>query len=589
MSSTEETVVRFADLGLHPQVLRSLEDVGYENPTPIQARIIPLILSGRDVLGQAQTGTGKTAAFALPLLSKLDLSVCLPQILVLAPTRELAGQVAEAFAKYGAHLPDLRVVPIYGGQEYGPQLRQLARGAHVVIGTPGRVIDHIERGTLILEKLFGLVLDEADEMLKMGFKEDVERILQETPGRRQSALFSATLPGAIRTLAKTYMSEPEEVTIKSRTTTVETTRQRYWLVSRYHKLDALSRIIEMEPFDAMLIFVRTKIETIELSEQLAARGFASVPLNGDIPQNQRERTVEQLRSGKVNIVIATDVAARGLDVDRISHVINYDLPYDTESYIHRIGRTGRAGRSGEAILFVAPRERHLLRVIEQATRQKIELLELPTIEAINEKRISGFKKRIAATLNGEAWNAYLPIVTEFSKEAGVPPLEVAAALALMSQNGRSFLLTAKAEEESATEAFEKASRLKEERRKRLAEGKEYREIRAASAELLGKPERHRRERPTEERKPRIHRDNEEVEPGMTRYRIEVGRRHMVKPGQIVGAIAGETGIDSSHIGRIVLHDEFSTVDLPEDVFASSFGILSKTWVAGQRLRISRFD
>ncbi len=590
MSSTDETPVRFADLGLHAQVLRALDDVGYETPTPIQARMIPIILSGKDVLGQAQTGTGKTAAFALPLLSTIDLTKIDPQVLVLAPTRELAGQVAEAFKKYGAHLPGLKILPIYGGQEYGPQLRQLARGAHVVIGTPGRVIDHIERGSLILKSLACLVLDEADEMLKMGFKEDVERVLQETPGKRQIALFSATLPGAIRTIAKTYMNEPEEVIIKSKTTTVEATRQRYWLVNRYHKLDALSRIIEMESFDAMLIFVRTKIETLELTEQLATRGFTAVPLNGDIPQNQRERTIEQLRSGKLNILIATDVAARGLDVDRISHVINYDLPYDTESYIHRIGRTGRAGRSGQAILFVAPRERHLLKVIEGATRQKIELLELPTIAAINEKRISGFKTRIAGVLNGEEWKAYLSIVTEFSKEAGVPPLEVAAALALMSQQGRSFLLTEKAEEESANRAFEQVAKQKEERRKRLSESKEYREIKVASAELLGREERPRRERPpAAERKPRVHRDNEEMEPGMTRYRIEVGRRHMVKPGQIVGAIAGESGIDSSHIGRIILHDEFSTVDLPEEVFASSFGILSKTWVAGRRLRISRFD
>ncbi|HNW35565.1 MAG TPA: DEAD/DEAH box helicase, partial [Candidatus Ozemobacteraceae bacterium] len=553
MTTETEAIVKFSELGLSEPVLRSLEDVGYETPTPIQARIIPVILSGKDVLGQAQTGTGKTAAFALPILTTIDLTKIDPQVLVLAPTRELAMQVAEAFKKYGAHLPDLQILPIYGGQEYGPQLRRLARGVHIVVGTPGRVIDHIERGSLILKSLRTLVLDEADEMLKMGFKEDVERVLQEAPAQRQIALFSATLPAAIRAIAKTYMNEPDEVIIKGKTTTVEATRQRYWLVNRYHKLDALSRIIEMEPFDAMLIFVRTKIETVELTEQLATRGFTAVPLNGDIPQNQRERTVEQLRSGKLNILIATDVAARGLDVDRISHVINYDLPYDTESYIHRIGRTGRAGRSGDAILFVAPRERHMLRVIEQATRQKIELLELPTIEDINAKRISGFKSRIAETMTGEEWKKYLSIVTEYAQEHDTPPLDVAAALAFMSQGGRPFLLTAKAEEESASQAFERTERWKAERRTLTGEPGRHSELReprrarapretgeapshAASAAPRGEAVRSRTEWPRPERetprKPRVHRDDGEREPGMTRYRIEVGRNHMVKPGQI---------------------------------------------------------
>lgn len=605
-----EQIVKFSELGLSNPVLQALESVGYETPTPIQARMIPVILSGKDVLGQAQTGTGKTAAFALPILSTIDLTKIDPQVLVLAPTRELAMQVAEAFKKYGAHLPGLQILPIYGGQEYGPQLRRLARGVHVVVGTPGRVIDHIERGSLILKSLRCLVLDEADEMLKMGFKEDVERVLEETPGQRQIALFSATLPMAIRTIAKKYMNEPEEVIIKGKTTTVEATRQRYWLVNRYHKLDALSRIIEMETFDAMLIFVRTKLETLELTEQLAARGFTAVPLNGDIPQNQRERTIEQLRTGKLNILIATDVAARGLDVDRISHVINYDLPYDTESYIHRIGRTGRAGRNGEAILFVVPRERHLLRVIEQTTRQKIELLELPTIDDINAKRISGFKSRIAETLTGEEWKMYLPIMKEYAQEHDTPPLDVAAALAFMSQGGRPFLLTAKAEEESAGQAIERAERWKAERRALTADSGRRPEVREPrrtripkeSAEAIAHDEsapansespRPRVERPRPERdtprKPKVHRDDDEREPGMTRYRIEVGRIHMVKPGQIVGAIAGESGIDSSHIGRIILHEDFSTVDLPEEIFSSSFGVLSKAWVAGRRLRISRFD
>ena len=371
MSSEAEATLSFREFALIEPLQKALETVGYETPSPIQAQTIPLLLEGRDMVGQAQTGTGKTAAFALPILSRIDLAQHDPQVLVLAPTRELAIQVAEAFQKYAMNMKGFHVMPIYGGQEYGRQIQALKRGVHVVVGTPGRVMDHMRKGTLKLDGLKALVLDEADEMLRMGFIDDVEWVLEQTPDTRQIALFSATMPAVIRKIAKTHLNNPSEITIKTVTTTAESIRQRYWMVSGLHKLDALSRILEAEDFDAVLIFVRTKLMTVELEEKLSARGYAAAALSGDIMQKQRERTVSQLKSGQLDIVIATDVAARGLDVTRISHVINYDIPYDTEAYVHRIGRTGRAGRKGDAILFVAPRERNLLSAIERATNQKI--------------------------------------------------------------------------------------------------------------------------------------------------------------------------------------------------------------------------
>src|SRR5918993_772749 len=377
-SGANAPTATFRDLDLSAPLLRKLDELGYELPTPIQAATIPLLLAGKDVIGQAQTGTGKTAAFALPLLHRLDLSKSKPQVLVLAPTRELAIQVAEAFQSYATHIPGFQVLPIYGGQSYGPQLSALRRGVHVVVGTPGRVIDHLEKNTLDLSQLSTLVLDEADEMLRMGFIDDVEQILKKTPPQRQVALFSATMPAPIRRIAQTYLREPSEISIEAKTRTADNIRQRFWQVSGLHKLDALTRILEAEPFDAMIVFARTKQATDELAEKLQARGFAAAAINGDVQQAQRERTIQQLKDGKIDILVATDVAARGLDVDRISHVLNYDVPYDTESYVHRIGRTGRAGRSGEAILFIAPRERSMLRAIERATRQPITPMELPT-------------------------------------------------------------------------------------------------------------------------------------------------------------------------------------------------------------------
>ena len=420
--------------------MKVLTDIGYEKPSPIQAQIIPYVLAGKDVVGQAQTGTGKTAAFALPLLSRMDFNNRAPQVLVLAPTRELANQVAKAFQKYGAHIENFKVLPIYGGQGYGGQLRGLQRGVHVVVGTPGRVVDHIKRGNLKLEKLACLVLDEADEMLRMGFIEDVEWILKQTPPGRQTALFSATIPVTIRRIAQQYLKNPEEITVKERTTTAGTIRQRFLVMDRIHKLDALTRILEGETFKAIIVFVKTKAATVEIAEKLENRGFHCSPINGDIPQNQRERTIERLRAGKLNVLVATDVAARGLDVDHISHVINYDIPFDTESYIHRIGRTGRAGRSGQAILFVTPRERRILRGIENATKQKIEKMKLPCTDMINGKRIARFKQRITDTLAIGNLEVFSQVMQQYHQEHNIPMVDIAAALGKLAQGENPLLL-----------------------------------------------------------------------------------------------------------------------------------------------------
>jgi len=449
--STEPQVITFRELGLSQPVLEALATIGYESPSPIQARTIPLLLAGSDLLGQAQTGTGKTAAFALPVLSKIDLRQMAPQAIVLVPTRELAIQVAEAFQKYAAHLQGFHVLPIYGGQSYTPQLKGLKRGAHVIVGTPGRVMDHMKRGALALSGLKFLVLDEGDEMLQMGFVDDIEWILEQSPKERQTALFSATLPPAIRRIAQRHMRKPAEVTIQNKVGTTPKIRQRYWLVSGLHKLDALTRMLEAEKFDAMLVFVRTKLETVELAERLEARGFSAAPLNGDIQQKQRERTVAQLKAGKIDILVATDVAARGLDVERISHVVNYDIPYDSETYVHRIGRTGRAGRSGEAILFVAPRERNMLRIIERVTRLPLEQMNLPSVEDVNEQRVARFKERVTNAVQSGEGKLFQPLLEQMEREQNIPALELAAALASLMQGETPFLLTPKPEETRQSE------------------------------------------------------------------------------------------------------------------------------------------
>ena len=592
----------FGALALHPDVLRVLSDVGYESPSPIQAATIPPLLEGRDVLGQAQTGTGKTAAFALPILSRISPRAGKPQALVLAPTRELAIQVAEAFQRYAAHIPGFQVLPIYGGQSYGPQLHSLKRGVHVVVGTPGRVIDHMDKGTLDLSELKYLVLDEADEMLRMGFIDDVEKVLQATPPERQVALFSATMPSVIRKIAQRHLKDPVEVTIKTSTSTAPNIRQRYWFVSGMHKLDAMTRILEAEPFDAMIIFARTKQATEELAGKLQARGLAAAAINGDIAQPQRERVIQQLKDGKLDILVATDVAARGLDVERISHVLNYDIPYDTESYVHRIGRTGRAGRAGDAILFVSPRERGMLNAIERATRQPIEQMQLPSVDVVNDVRIGKFKQRISDMLAQGDLGQFQQLIEQYEQEHNVPAVEIAAALARIAQGDQPLLLAPPPKREK----YEPASR---ERVERAAPRERTSNERRPSSEREGAPSRPARESKPHEHRPREHGAHERAgheqapprefghrparahatEEGKRTYRIEVGHEHGVKPGNIVGAIANEAGLESSFIGRLSIRDHYSLIDLPDGMPKEVFEHLKKVWVVQQQLRIHEWD
>ncbi|WP_426702500.1 DEAD/DEAH box helicase [Rhodanobacter sp. Col0626] len=588
----------FGALALHPDVLRVLADVGYESPSPIQAATIPPLLEGRDVLGQAQTGTGKTAAFALPILSRITPRAGKPQALVLAPTRELAIQVAEAFQRYAAHIPSFQVLPIYGGQSYGPQLHSLKRGVHVVVGTPGRVIDHMNKGTLDLSELKYLVLDEADEMLRMGFIDDVEKVLQATPPERQVALFSATMPSVIRKIAQRHLKDPVEVTIKSSTTTAPNIRQRYWFVSGMHKLDALTRILEAEPFDAMIIFARTKQATEELAGKLQARGLAAAAINGDIAQAQRERVIQQLKDGKLDILVATDVAARGLDVERISHVFNYDIPYDTESYVHRIGRTGRAGRSGEAILFVSPRERGMLGAIERATRQPIEQMQLPSVDVVNDVRIGKFKQRISDTLAQGSLGEFQKLIEQYEQEHNVPAIEIAAALARIAQGDQPLLLAPPPKREK----YEPASRERVERA--APRERSSNERRPPHARDTAGASPSPRESKSHEQRPREHAAHENAPPrdfghrpvrahateeGKRTYRIEVGHEHGVKPGNIVGAIANEAGLESQYIGRLSIRDHYSLIDLPDGMPSEVFEHLKKVWVVQQQLRIHEWD
>lgn len=703
----------FSDLALGDAVLKALQDVGYESPSPIQAATIPHLLAGTDVVGQAQTGTGKTAAFALPILTKIDIREAVPQALVLVPTRELAIQVAEAFQRYATYMKGFHVLPVYGGQSYTPQLQSLRRGVHVIVATPGRAMDHIKKGTLNLSSLRHLVLDEADEMLRMGFIDDVEWILEQIPAERQIALFSATMPAQVRRIAQRHLRNPAEVTIRSKTTTASKIRQRYWMVSGMHKLDALTRILEAEPFDAMLVFARTKIATEELAERLSARGFAVEALNGDIVQQQRERTVARLKSGQIDIVVATDVAARGLDVERISHVVNFDVPYDPESYVHRIGRTGRAGRSGEAILFIAPRERNMLRVIERATRQPVEQMQLPTVEDVNERRVAKFNEKLKEAIAANAGEAFRPLIENYERDNNVPAVEIAAALASIAQGATPLLLepqgrsferdrgerdrgqsdessfrprreraprpdraarderfsnraarvetespqptgrsepawrqqaersepadrpkrsawgeraarpepTRRSEEVPAFEGAEAAEGAEQaeqtprgpNRRERRALERAQREGKApadqgafdgvpagdvdAGSEGTAPPraaKRHSRDdERTSERGPsrdfgddsrgRGRIGDDEVET----YRIEVGSMHGIKPGNIVGAIANEAGLEGKSIGRVVIRDDHSFVDLPSGMPKEVFRQLQKVRVGGQQLQISR--
>jgi ATP-dependent RNA helicase DeaD len=525
--SESSTSLRFDELGLDPKVERVLKDVGYETPSPIQAEAIPPLLAGQHVVGLAQTGTGKTAAFALPILSRIDMSQTSPQVLVLAPTRELALQVSEAFGRYAAHLKGLHVLPVYGGQGYGVQLSALRRGVHVVVGTPGRVMDHLEKGTLDLSHLRFVVLDEADEMLNMGFAEDVETILAGTPDDKQLALFSATIPPQIRRIIKKYAPGATEITVKSSSSTAPNVTQRYLKVSHPQKLDALTRILEVENFDGMIVFVRTKQATEGLAERLRARGFAAAAINGDVAQVQRERTIDQLRKGKLDILVATDVAARGLDVERVSHVINHDIPTDTESYVHRIGRTGRAGRSGQAISFVTPRETYLLRSIEKANRTTLEPMTLPTVEDVNAFRVAKFTQAIGQALTDPQLGIFRELVQSYEQEHDVPAEDIAAAIAVLAQDGEPLFL-----------------------------------------EDMPAP-------PTHER-----RERREGSSHLVRWRIAVGKRHRVEPRQIVGALANEGGLKRSDFGRIDIKPNFSLVELPPDLSAATLGKLAETRISG---------
>lgn len=531
-----DDAVTFADLQIAPEVLRAVSDVGYETPSAIQAATIPPLLAGSDVVGLAQTGTGKTAAFAIPILSKIDLTSKNTQALVLAPTRELALQVAEAFGRYGAHMPKLNVLPIYGGQSYVVQLSGLKRGAQVVVGTPGRVIDHLERGTLDLSHLDYLVLDEADEMLTMGFAEDVERILADTPEYKQVALFSATMPTTIRRLTKKYLHDPVEIKVEAKTSTAENITQRFIQVAGPRKMDALTRILEVETFEAMIVFVRTKQATEEVAEKLKARGFAAAAINGDINQAQRERTINALKSGTIDILVATDVAARGLDVERISHVLNYDIPHDTESYVHRIGRTGRAGRSGTAVLFVSPRERHLLKAIEKATGARLAEEPLPSVDDVNAQRVTKFRDAITAALAAPEIELFRRLVEDYERDHNVPVADIAAALAVLSRDGEQFLL---------------------------------------KPDPPRDPRHERGERP--ERGPREARTQT---PGLATYRIAVGKRHKVMPGAIVGAIANEGGLHRSDFGHITIRPDHSLVELPAKLSPKTLKALENTRISG---------
>lgn len=536
----------FSDLGLDATVLKTLKDVGYETPSAIQAATIPPLLAGRDVIGLAQTGTGKTAAFALPILQRLDHHQKNPQALVLAPTRELALQVCEAFERYASGTKGVHVLPVYGGQGYGTQLSALRRGVHVVVGTPGRIMDHLEKGTLDLSELKYLVLDEADEMLKMGFAEDVETILAKTPKDKQVALFSATMPSQIRRLSAKYLNDPQEITIKEKTTTSVNLTQRYLVVSYPQKVDALTRILEVENFEAMLVFTRTKNETETLAEKLRARGYGAAAISGDVVQAQRERTIKQLRDGKLDILVATDVAARGLDVDRISHVVNFDIPIDTESYVHRVGRTGRAGRTGDAISFVTPRERRMLTSIERATRQPLTQMFLPSVDDVNATRLTRFDDRITMALaQADRIRAFRDIVGHYVANHDVPEEDVAAALAVVAQGDTPLLLDPA--EEARTPQFVREDRPLHGVRQDGPKGERYRRDSAG---------------PT------------------ATYRIAVGKRHKVEPRQIVGAIANEGGLSRGDFGAIKIHPNFSLVDLPANLSGDVLSKLSRTRISG---------
>lgn len=567
-SKQDSDEVGFDELHLPEEIVRAVAKVGFETPSPIQAATIPTLMAGRDVVGLAQTGTGKTAAFALPILARIESNVRKPQALVLAPTRELALQVADSFQSFADHVGRISVLPIYGGQAYGVQLSGLRRGAQIIVGTPGRVIDHLERGSLDISELRFLVLDEADEMLQMGFQEDVERILSDTPDEKQVALFSATMPAAIRRLSKQYLTDPEEITVKSQTRTADNIRQRFLMVSHRNKLDALTRILEVEEFEAMIMFVRTKHETEELAEKLRARGFSAAAINGDIPQTLRERTIDQLKDGRLDILVATDVAARGLDVDRISHVVNFDIPHDTESYVHRIGRTGRAGRSGEALLFVTPREGRLLRSIERATKSSLQEMKLPTVDEVNDSRKQKFADSVTEALADPQVEVFRELIEEYAEEHDTPLVEIAAAIAAQAQNGE-FLM----KEPPRNRRDDRRGRDRDRDRFERERGRDSRDGRS------------RGERGQGRRAEAVKFDRE----GMSTYRINVGRRQHIRPGAIVGAIANEGGLSSKDFGHIDIRGDHTLVELPANLPQQVLDNLSDTRISGQLIGLRLDD
>ncbi|MCZ9308990.1 DEAD/DEAH box helicase [Corynebacterium sp. c6VSa_13] len=560
--SSERDTPNFEGLGLPDDVLKAVYKVGFETPSAIQAETIPLLMQDRDVVGLAQTGTGKTAAFALPILARIDVAERSPQALVLAPTRELALQVADSFQSFADHLGGIHVLPIYGGQAYGIQLSGLRRGAQIIVGTPGRVIDHLEKGSLDISGLRFLVLDEADEMLNMGFQEDVERILEDTPDDKQVALFSATMPSGIRRISKQYLNDPAEVTVKSKTRTNTNITQRWLHVAHRNKLDALTRILEVTEFEAMIVFVRTKNETEEVAEKLRARGFSAAAINGDIAQQQRERTVDQLRDGRLDILVATDVAARGLDVERISHVFNFDIPNDTESYVHRIGRTGRAGRTGEAILFVTPRERRMLRSIERATNAPLTEMDLPTVDEVNDSRKAKFADSITQSLEDSQLELFRGLVKAYAEAHDTPLEDIAAALATQAQAGDEFLMKEQPRE-SRRDRFDRRDRDRDDRFDRGGRG--------------------RRDRDRD--RDRGGRSRFEAEPGKAMYRLAVGKRQHVRPGAIVGALANEGGLNSKDFGRISIFGDHSLVELPQGLPREVLDRLADTRISGQLINI----
>ena len=559
--------VSFSQLMLPEAIVRAVTELGYESPSPIQAAAIPKLLAGEDVLGQAQTGTGKTGAFALPLLARLDPAQNDPQILVLAPTRELAIQVAEAFQAYARYMPAFHVLPLYGGQSYTNQLKSLKRGSQVIVGTPGRILDHLERGTLKLDKLRAIVLDEADEMLRMGFIDDVQTIMDATPPGRQVAMFSATMPAPIRAIAQKHLKNAEEIKIASKTSTVERITQRYVMLDGNQKLDALTRVLEGEEYDASIVFVRTKSATEEIAEKLGARGYAVACLNGDMNQAHREQTIRRMKASQLDIIVATDVAARGLDVERISLVVNYDIPYDSEAYVHRIGRTGRAGREGKAILFVSPRERRLLRTIEHATKQPIEPMSLPTGQVIEQRRIESFREQLAQTIETQNLSFFETLITDWREKLETTDADLAAALLYLAQKDQPLNVAKQFPELRQPHARAERS----ERSDRPGDRRD-------------RPERG--ERPAGDRAERGPRQRREMQGDYNTYRIEVGKEHGVRAGDIVGAIANEANIDSQFIGNIKLFDHFSTVELPANIPNEIFQHLKKVYVRKQKLNIT---